>query len=78
MYLLPERVKMEKLKKIDVTYIPQLDPNYNGERPKIWKTIHYSNSGILGDPYHASKEKGEFWFQLLIEKINSLISKFIS
>lgn len=78
MYLFPKMVKMKKLKKNDVTYIPYLDPNYKYEKPKKWYTINLSKSGILGDPYHASKEKGEFWFQILIEKISSLIEVFIN
>ncbi len=77
MLLFPKRVKMNKLKKSDVKYIPKLDPNYKFEKPVKWRTIDLSKSGILGDPLHASKEKGEIWFNILIEKITSLIEEFI-
>ena len=78
MYLFPDKVKIDKLNKNDVKYIPYLDPNYKFEKPKKWKTINLNKSGILGDPYHASKKKGEFWFHALIEKMNSLIEVFIN
>jgi creatinine amidohydrolase len=57
MFLFPEMVKMDKLKKSDVSYIPYLDPNYEGKKSKNWRTINLSNSGILGDPYHDLNEK---------------------
>ena len=73
MYLFPERVKLNKLKKNDIKYTPYLDPDYKFEKPNRWKTKNLSKSGILGDPFHASKKKGEIWFNVLIEKIKSLI-----
>jgi creatinine amidohydrolase/Fe(II)-dependent formamide hydrolase-like protein len=77
MHLFPKRVKMNNLKRSDVKYIPYLDPNYKYEKPNRWKTKNLSKSGILGDPFHASKEKGEIWFNILIEKITFLIEVFI-
>lgn len=77
MYLFPNKVLLNKLKKNDVKYIPSLDPNYKFKKPVKWRTIDLSKSGILGDPFHASKEKGEIWLICLIEKIKSLIEEFI-
>ncbi|MFX1444182.1 MAG: creatininase family protein [Promethearchaeota archaeon] len=78
MYLFPNSVNMIDLKKSDIKYVPYLDPNYEFEKLKRWKTKDLSISGILGDPFHASREKGEIWFKLLIEKIISLIEVFIN
>ncbi|MFX0070528.1 MAG: creatininase family protein [Candidatus Hermodarchaeota archaeon] len=77
LYLFPEKVKLERVRKSDVKYVPSLDPNYKFKKPKRWKTKNLSKSGILGDPFHASKEKGEYWFQRLIKTIESLIDVFV-
>lgn len=78
LYLYPEDVKMSKLKKSDVEYVPEIDPNYEGAKIRNWKTISFSKSGVLGDPKLATSKKGELWFNSLIEKIKSSIKKFIS
>lgn len=77
MHLFPKGVKMNNLKRSDAKYVPYLDPNYKFEKPSRWKTKNLSRSGILGDPFHASKEKGEIWFNIVIEKIKFLIEVFI-
>ena len=69
LYLYPELVKINKLSEEDIVYIPFLDPNYVKKKPKNWKTIHYSKSGILGDPYQATIEKGKKWFEIIVTKI---------
>ena len=76
LYLYPKLVEMNKLKRTDITYIPNIDPNYGEGKLREWKTIDYSKSGILGDPFHATSKKGELWFNFLIEKIKSLIENF--
>jgi creatinine amidohydrolase/Fe(II)-dependent formamide hydrolase-like protein len=64
---------MKKLTKKDVKYVPFLDPNYEKDKLKEWKTIDYNKRGILGDPFHASVKKGESWYKNLIKNIKSLI-----
>ncbi len=78
LYLYPKLVKMHELKKSDVKYVPTIDPNYEKEKIKNWKTITLSKSGVLGDPYHATQKKGEIWFITLIEIIKVRIKEFIS
>ncbi len=78
LYLYPEMVKMNKLKKKHIKYIPALDPNYEKEHIENWKTINFNKYGILGDPFHASTVKGEMWFNLLTEKITTLVSSFLN
>ena len=69
LFLYPELVKMKKLKKKDIKYVPILDPNYEKDKLKEWKTIDYNKRGILGDPFHASVKKGELWYNYLIKNI---------
>jgi len=78
LYLYPELVKMNNLKIKDVKYVPHLDPNYENEKLKDWKTTDYNKKGVLGDPFYATPEKGKLWFTALIEKIKSLTEKFIN
>ena len=78
LYLYPELVKMKKLKKKHIKYVPVLDPNYEKEKIDDWKTINYNKYGILGDPFHASATKGKLWFTILIEKISALVSGFLN
>ena len=77
LYLYPKLVEMNKLKKTDIAYIPNIDPNYGEGKLQIWKTKKFSKSGILGDPFHATSKKGELWFNFLTEKIKSLIENFM-
>jgi creatinine amidohydrolase/Fe(II)-dependent formamide hydrolase-like protein len=69
---------MNNLKKRDVKYVPTLDPNYDKEKLKNWKTSDLSKSGILGDPFHATTKKGEIWFNYLIKQICYLTRNFIT
>ena len=78
LFLHPEIVRMDRLIKEDVVYYPKLDPNYNGEKIKNWKTVDFSESGVLGDPYHATKEKGKLWFNGLLKRFQSIIEEFLS
>lgn len=78
LYLFPDKVSMKNLKKRDAQYIPALDPNYNKERLDNWKTKDLSNSGIIGDPFHATIKKGEIWFNSLINKIFYLIRNYFN
>ncbi|MFW9989538.1 MAG: creatininase family protein [Candidatus Odinarchaeota archaeon] len=78
LYLYPKMVKMNRIKKNDVKYVPFLDPNYKKERPREWKTMDFNKKGILGDPFHANSKKGELWFNTLIVKIKSLIKQYIN
>jgi len=77
LYLFPELVHLNNLNKTDVNYVPFLDPNYKNERNRDWKTIHYSKSGVLGDPFHADSIKGQLWFNALIKKITTFLKEFI-
>lgn len=76
LYLFPDKVNMKKLKQGDVRYIPALDPNYSKEKLVNWKTSDLSKSGILGDPFHATRKKGEIWFNYLIKEICYLTRNF--
>ena len=78
LYLYPELVKMNKLSKNDTKYVPFLDPNYKKGEKKDWKTINYSKSGILGDPFHATVRKGDLWFSSLIKNMKSSIKKYLA
>jgi len=78
LYLYPDKVKMKNLKKRDVKYVPTLDPNYDKENLKNWKTIDLNKSGILGDPFHSTAKKGELWFNFLIKKINASVKDFLN
>ena len=77
LFLFPEMVKMKKLRKKHIKYVPVLDPNYEKEKIEDWKTVNYNKYGILGDPFHASPTKGKLWFNILIEKISALVSGFL-
>ena len=76
LYLFPDKVNMKKLKKGDARYIPALDPNYSKKKLDNWKTSDLSKSGILGDPFHATRKKGEIWFNYLIKEICYLTRNF--
>jgi len=78
LYLYPDKVKRKNLKKRDVKYVPTLDPNYDKENLKNWKTIDLNKSGILGDPFHSTAKKGELWFNFLIKKINASVKDFLN
>ena len=78
LYLYPDKVKRKNLKKRDVKYVPTLDPNYDKENLKNWKTIDLNKSGILGDPFHATTKKGEIWFNFLIKKIRASVKDFLN
>jgi creatinine amidohydrolase len=78
LYIYPDKVNMNNLKKRDVKYVPTLDPNYDKEKLKNWKTSDLSKSGILGDPFHATTKKGEIWFNYLIKQICYLTRNFIT
>ena len=70
LFMHPYLVKLELITQEDVKYVPELDPCYDGERPKEWKSIDFNQNGILGDPFKATKEKGEKWFTIIINKIS--------
>jgi len=78
LFLYPHLVHMNRISKNDVKYAPFLDPNYEKEKKRDWKTINYSKSGILGDPFHATVKKGELWFNSLTKNITSSIKKFLA
>lgn len=78
LYLYPDKVNMNNLKKRDVKYVPTLDPNYDKENLKNWKTIDLNKSGILGDPFHSTAKKGELWFNFLIKKIRASVKDFLN
>ncbi|MBY9007074.1 MAG: creatininase family protein [Candidatus Lokiarchaeota archaeon] len=78
LFLYPQMVNMNKITKEDIVYVPSLDPNFKKKRMKDWKTIHLSKSGILGDPYHASKKKGKKWYKNIIKKAIDIISSSFS
>ena len=78
LYIYPDKVNMNNLKKRDVKYVPTLDPNYDKEKLKNWKTIDLNQSGILGDPFHSSIRKGELWFNFLIKKISASVKDFLN
>ena len=71
LYLYPEKVQFNKLKREYIKYVPQLDPEYMGDRIKNWKTIELNVHGILGDPLKATREKGRIWFEYLTQNIIS-------
>jgi creatinine amidohydrolase/Fe(II)-dependent formamide hydrolase-like protein len=63
MYLRPELVKREEIRKHDFKW-----PERDG-----WRMVDYSKSGVLGDPTAASVGKGEEYFNELVEKTVELI-----
>ena len=77
LFLHPDLVKLNKIIVENVKYVPELDPCFEGERPKEWKSIDFNSCGILGDPFKASKEKGEKWFNLIINKITKELRDII-
>ncbi len=77
LYLFPDLVKMNRLKREDIVYVPVLDPNSKKKKIKNWQTINFSKSGILGDPYHATKDKGKKWFESLLRTMTQSIKKKI-
>ncbi|MFX1274076.1 MAG: creatininase family protein [Promethearchaeota archaeon] len=77
LYLFPKKVKLNLLNEKSVKYVPSLDPNYMNAKLKNWNANDYSASGILGDPYHATPEKGRKWFISLIKNSKNLIDKFL-
>jgi len=68
MYLFPSLVRVQEIKPEIVTLVPELDPDFDGNPPKTWKTIKFSKSGVLGDPTKATKSKGEAWFKIIIKE----------
>lgn len=59
LYLYPELVMMNKLKKRDVIYVPFFDQNM--------KMKNYKR-GILADPFHFSIKKGRIMVQIFNQK----------
>ncbi len=77
LYMYPKKVKMDLLSENSIKYVPFLDPNYENVRPMNWNTIDYSSSGIIGDPYHGTLEKGKKWFIFLVKNSRVLIDQFL-
>lgn len=75
LYLFPSKVKLERITQDHCKYVPELDPCYEGLRPKKWKTIDLNPHGILGDPLKATREKGKKWCELIINDILNSITK---
>jgi len=75
LYLEPSLVRSEKITDEIVKYIPQLDPQSEEHLPDGWKTINFSNSGVIGDPRKATTEKGEKIFHTLVQKITESLKQ---
>jgi creatinine amidohydrolase/Fe(II)-dependent formamide hydrolase-like protein len=72
----PSLVKMEKA----VSFIPDFSSRYldfSSSRSVEWytRTEKISQSGVLGDPTKASKEKGEMIWAIMIKHLVSFISE---
>ncbi len=78
LFLHPKLVKLEKIQPKNVKYVSELDPNYQGKRPREWKSSNYNNLGILGDPFKGTIEKGKKWFNIIINKITKVLEEIIS
>jgi len=77
LYLYPEKVKLNRLNKNSIKYVPSLDVNYTHGKPLNWKTIDYSTIGIIGDPFHGTRVKGKKWYLSLINNSEALIKNFL-
>ena len=77
LFLNPRLVHLNDVSTDQIKLVPNLDPNYEGERPKNWKTMELNKHGILGNPLLATREKGEKWFTLLIKDLTRKIENLI-
>lgn len=78
LYLFPDLVRFSRLIKNNAVYVPEIDPNYKKQKLENWKTIEFSKSGVLGDPFHATRKKGKAWFKAIVLKISSEIQKVLT
>lgn len=78
LYLKPDLVKKEKITEDIVKYVPQLDPQSESPLPNGWKTINYSQSGVIGDPTKATPEKGKKIFDALIRKMSEKLETLLT
>ncbi len=78
LYLTPDLVRKEKITEDIVKYVPQLDPQSKSPLPNGWKTINYSQSGVIGDPTKATPEKGKKIFDALIKKMSETLKTFLT
>jgi len=77
LYLYPKKVKLNRLNKDSIKYVPSLDVNYTHTKPLNWKTIDYSTIGIIGDPFYGTRLKGKKWYHSLIKNSKVLIKNFL-
>jgi len=59
LYLYPEKVRVKKITEF----------KYEFPKKRGWRMIEHSKSGVLGDANKATKEKGEKYFEQIIEGI---------
>lgn len=59
LYLYPERVRMNEVKEF----------RYRIPEEEGWRTIDYSDSGVIGDAVNASAAKGEGYFKKIVDEI---------
>ncbi|MBS7250580.1 MAG: creatininase family protein [Candidatus Freyarchaeota archaeon] len=78
LYLKPDLVRREKITEDIVKYVPQLDPQSKSPLPNGWKTINYSQSGVIGDPTKATPEKGKKIFEALIRKMSEILETLLT
>jgi creatinine amidohydrolase/Fe(II)-dependent formamide hydrolase-like protein len=70
----PALVRMEKARK----YVPRFSSKYldfSSKRSVDWyaRTAKLSNSGVMGDPTKASREKGEKMWAVMIKNLVELV-----
>lgn len=77
LYLEPNLVRCEKISDEIVKYVPLLDPQSKHHLPNGWKTINFSQWGVIGDPRKATREKGEKIFNTLVQKIADSLKRVL-
>ena len=76
---IPDKVRIEKIKKPKIKE-PKVTYFAIWEQVKViipWNTDEFTDTGSIGDPTKATREKGEKLFNAMYERTLDFIKKFI-
>jgi len=76
---IPDKVRVNKIRKPNIR-IPKIPYMALWEKNKVitpWNTDDFTDTGAIGDPTKASKEKGEKLYKAMFERTLDFIKKFI-
>ena len=76
---IPDKVRVDKIRRPNIK-TPKIPYMALWEKNKVvipWNTDDFTDTGAIGDPTKASKEKGEKLYKAMFERTLDFIKKFI-